>query len=168
VSCVELISLFYGSPLKYFPSISVLFFLSIMYFLLTIVLYWLSLSVQWQFGELIKSMYDAYRSKIDQDILEVLDEIIQLTDNPLLGIRPRREKRDIVWRYLNYYRIICPICNSRLSPSAMKAHMNQEQIKIAQQQLRGAGFDPGRIDGILSPQTQEGSVANFHLSRFGV
>jgi peptidoglycan hydrolase-like protein with peptidoglycan-binding domain len=70
-------------------------------------------------------------------------------------MRARREKRVMVWRYLEYYRLRCPVCNERLPPPAVKAHLHQEQIRIVQQQLKGAGIDPGPINGIVSPQTQE-------------
>jgi hypothetical protein len=110
-------------------------------------------------------MYDVYRRKMDSDIvLEVLDEIIKWTDDPLLGMRSRREKRDIVWRYLEYYRIICPVCDKRLPPPAVKAHLSQEQIRLVQQQLNGAGIDPGPIDGYLSPQTQD-ALRQFQRAR---
>jgi peptidoglycan hydrolase-like protein with peptidoglycan-binding domain len=76
-------SLVFSSSLKYFPFTPVLLVLSVLCFSLAYGVYRLSLSTQWQFGELVKSMFDAYRSKIDQDILEVLDEVIK---GPIDGI----------------------------------------------------------------------------------
>ena len=155
-SLYALFALGHTLPFKYFPPIAVLWGLSIACFLLGYGLYRLSLFVQGQFGELIKSMYDIYRRRMDSDlVLDVLDEIIKWTDDPLLGMRSRREKRAIVWYYLEYYRIRCPVCHERLYPHAAKAHLKQEQIRAVQQRLKGVGIDPGPSDGNLGPQTQE-------------
>jgi hypothetical protein len=117
-----LASVFGVLPTKYFPSMPALWSLSCIWFLFAYGIYRLSLHTHGQFGELIKSMFDNYKSKVDQDISEVLDEIMTVVDDPSLGMRPRREKRDIVRRYLNYYLILCPECGERLSPPAAKAH----------------------------------------------
>ena len=108
---------------KYFPSPVTLLSMSFMCFIFAYGIYVLSLYVQEQFGGLIKSMFDVHRTKIDENISAILDEIIDITGDPSLRKRPRREKYSIVSYYLNYYRVLCPECNDYLPPLTVKTHL---------------------------------------------
>jgi hypothetical protein len=64
--------------------------------------YRISLPAHAQFGELFKSIFDQYRSKLSFD--DVVKEIGEVIGDPLLRYRSAREKNQIVWRYLKWHR----------------------------------------------------------------
>ncbi len=68
-----------------------------------ILLYRLSLPAHAQFGELFKSVFDQYPSKLVFD--DVLQEVAEIMALPSLGTRPEQEKNMIVSRYLKWHRI---------------------------------------------------------------
>jgi hypothetical protein len=65
--------------------------------------YRLSLPAHAQFGELFKSIFDQFRSKLVFD--DVLEEVGRTINAPYLFLKSRREKNQIVWRYLRWHLI---------------------------------------------------------------
>jgi hypothetical protein len=65
--------------------------------------YRLSLPAHAQFGELFKSIFDQFRSKLVFD--DVLQEVGSISNFPYLGLRSQRDKNQIVWRYLRWHLI---------------------------------------------------------------
>jgi hypothetical protein len=65
--------------------------------------YYLSLPAHAQFGELFKSIFDQFRSKLVFD--DVLEEVGRTIGSPDLSLKSQREKNQIVWRYLRWHRI---------------------------------------------------------------
>jgi hypothetical protein len=65
--------------------------------------YRLCLPAHAQFGELFKSIFDQFRSKLVFD--DVLQEVGRTINSPYLGLRSQRDKNQIVWRYLRWHMI---------------------------------------------------------------
>jgi hypothetical protein len=65
-------------------------------------LYRFSLQTHAQFGELFKSLFDQYRSKLQLD--DVLQRVEELRGAPYVDISDR-EKYQIIWRFLRWQRI---------------------------------------------------------------
>lgn len=65
--------------------------------------YRLSLTAHAQFGELFKSIFDQFRSKLQLD--DILKEVSAISDSPHLSFKSRREKNQIIWRYLRWHLI---------------------------------------------------------------
>jgi hypothetical protein len=89
--------------LPYVPSPSALLALGAGCFLIAYLVYWLSLFAHVQFGELFKSVFDEYRSKLVFD--DVLKEVGRIIGDPALSYKTQREKNQIVWRYLRWHLI---------------------------------------------------------------
>jgi hypothetical protein len=66
-------------------------------------IYRLSLPAHAQFGELFKSIFDQYRSKLSFD--DLLDDIASVMGGATLSTKPRRDKNRIIWRYLRWHLI---------------------------------------------------------------
>jgi hypothetical protein len=120
--CLLYIVISLYEPIRCIPgrtSSVILFFICI---LSGYVVYRLSLYIHGQFGEVIKAMFDVYSSKIDQDILNVLDEVIYFTNDQSLKNLPRREKYRLSYIYLQFYLVECPKCGESISPPLVKQH----------------------------------------------
>jgi len=65
--------------------------------------YRLSLPAHAQFGELFKSVFDQYRSKLAFD--DVLEEVARIMGGPSLTSKSQREKNQIISRYLRWHLI---------------------------------------------------------------
>jgi hypothetical protein len=89
--------------LPYIPSAPVLCGLAFLCALAGFLVYHSSLTAHAQFGELFKSVFDQFRSRLAFD--DVLAEVGRTIDSPYLFLRPQREKHQIVWRYLRLHRI---------------------------------------------------------------
>jgi hypothetical protein len=63
--------------------------------------YRLSLTAHAQFGELFKSIFDQFRSKLQLD--DVLKEIASINQSHSLPFKSRREKNQMIWRYLHWH-----------------------------------------------------------------
>jgi len=87
----------------YVPEPGVLFGLGAACFVGGFLIYRLSLSAHAQFGELFKSLFDQYRTKLVFD--DVLAEIGMIVGDPYLHSRPKRDQNWIVWRYLRWHRV---------------------------------------------------------------
>jgi hypothetical protein len=90
------------SPLPYLPSPLALFVIGAVCLLSAFLLYRLSLPAHAQFGELFKSIFDQYRSKLSFD--DVLREIGRLRGAPYVGVSDK-EKYQIIWRFLRWQKI---------------------------------------------------------------
>jgi hypothetical protein len=72
-------------------------------FIIGFLIYRLSLPAHVQFGELFKSIFDQYRSKLNfDDVVHEVYNIMGCTDSPS---KTQREKNQIVWRYLRWHLI---------------------------------------------------------------
>lgn len=90
--------------LPYVPGSSALLALGSGFFLIGFLVYYLTLFAHAQFGELFKSVFDHYRSKL-VFVDDVLNEISRITGDQALSSRTQREKYQIVWRYLRWHLI---------------------------------------------------------------
>jgi hypothetical protein len=88
--------------LNYLPQPIVAFCVAAVLLAVGRTVYGLSLPAHAQFGELFKSIFDQYRSKLSFD--DVVQYISDVTGDPCLVIRPVRERNQIVWRYLRWHR----------------------------------------------------------------
>jgi len=90
--------------LPYVPSPSALCFMGLGCLIIGYVIYWLSFPAHAQFGELFKSVFDQYRSKLVFD--DVLDDIGCIMGDPTITLKSsQRDKNEIVWRYLRWHLI---------------------------------------------------------------
>jgi hypothetical protein len=91
-----------GLASLYIPQQTMLFVISAACVILARLVYRISLPAHAQFGELFKSVFDQYRSKLSFD--DVVKEIGRVIGDPQLRYRSPREKNQIVWRYLRWHR----------------------------------------------------------------
>jgi hypothetical protein len=89
--------------LPYVPPPGVLCVMAAACLLIGFSVYRLSLSAHAKFGELFKSVFDQYRSKLAFD--DVVKEIALIKGDFSLTSKSPREKGKIVWRYLRWDRI---------------------------------------------------------------
>lgn len=90
--------------LPYLPSVAILLWMSLGCVVLGFAVYRISLPAHAQYGELFKSIFDMYRSKLEfDDIIRVVSEI---TANPLLRWKSNREKNEIAFMYLQWHTIL--------------------------------------------------------------
>jgi hypothetical protein len=89
--------------LPYVPAPGVLCGMAGACFVIGFTVYYLSLPAHAKFGELFKSVFDQYRSKLVFD--DVLKAIARIMDVPTLMLRSQQEKNRIVWRYLRWHLI---------------------------------------------------------------
>ncbi len=89
--------------LPYVPTPSVLCLMAAGCLVLGFVVYRLSLNAHAQYGELFKSVFDQYRSKLMFD--DILKHIARIMGVPTLMSKSQREKNEIVWRYLRWHLI---------------------------------------------------------------
>jgi hypothetical protein len=92
-----------GIKLPHVPEGSYLCILSAACLIFGFVIYRLSLQAHAKFGELFKSVFDQYRSKlVFDDVLKVVAQIIGV---PSLAFESQQVKNRIVWRFLRWHRI---------------------------------------------------------------
>lgn len=90
--------------LPYVPSPSALCFMGLGLLIIGYVIYWLSFRAHAQFGELFKSVFDQYRSKLVFD--DILNDIGCIMGDPTIMLKSsQRDKNKIVWRYLRWHSI---------------------------------------------------------------
>jgi hypothetical protein len=89
--------------LPYVPAPYLLAVLGTGCFLIGFLVYRLSLPAHAQFGELFKSLFDQYRSRLQFD--DLLNDVASIMGGPTLQSLRQREKNRIVWRYLRWHRI---------------------------------------------------------------
>jgi hypothetical protein len=89
--------------LPYVPAARVLCFMAAACLLIGFAVYRLSLPAHAQFGELFKSVFDQYRSKLVLD--DVLKEVANIERDQSVRFKSQREKNQIVWRYLRWHLI---------------------------------------------------------------
>jgi hypothetical protein len=89
--------------LPYVPRPAMLCGLGGVFLVVGCVVYRLCLPAHAQFGELFKSIFDQFRSRLVFD--DLLKEIGDIINYPYLGLRSQREKNQIVWRYLRWHMI---------------------------------------------------------------
>jgi len=89
--------------LPYVPAARVLCFMAAACLVIGFALYRLSLPAHAQFGELFKSVFDQYRSKLAFD--DVLKEVAYIVRDRSLRFKSQQEKNQIVWRYLRWHLI---------------------------------------------------------------
>lgn len=89
--------------LSYLPGPGLLLALGLFSLLGGYVLYRSSLHLHAQFGEMFKSVFDVFSSKLTVD--GVIDQIAERTRDESIKTLPPKEKFKIAWRYLHNYRI---------------------------------------------------------------
>jgi hypothetical protein len=89
--------------LPYVPRLATLCALGLACWIAGYQVYRLSLPAHAQFGELFKSIFDQFRSKLVFD--DVLQEVGRISNIPYLGLRSQQDKNQIVWRYLRWHLI---------------------------------------------------------------
>ena len=89
--------------LPYVPAASMLCVIAAACLVAGFAVYKLSLPAHANFGELFKSMFDQYRSKLVFD--DVLKEVAGIVGDTTLRFKTQREKNQIVWRYLRWHMI---------------------------------------------------------------
>jgi hypothetical protein len=87
--------------LPYVPAPYVLCVIAAACLVFGFVIYRLALPTHAQFGELFKSVFDQYRSKLVFD--DLLDDIAAIMGGPTLSAKSRRDKNRIIWRYLRWH-----------------------------------------------------------------
>jgi len=90
-------------------------------------IYRLSVHIHFRFGEIFKAVFDRYGK--DVDISQVILEIASITNDQSLTTRSRREQLQIAWRYLNYYRVKCPICGESVMVTDFTKHSAETHSK---------------------------------------
>jgi hypothetical protein len=87
--------------LPYVPGPSVLCVLAVGCLIIGFVVYRLSLPTHAKFGELFKSVFDQYQSKLMFD--DVLNEVARIAGDPTMTLKlSQRDKNGIIWRYLRW------------------------------------------------------------------
>jgi hypothetical protein len=81
-------------------------------------IYRLSLTAHMQYGELFKSTFDQFRSKLQFD--DVLKDVGRIIDDPYLSFESRREKNRIIWRYLRWHRVRDAAMEKSFTPGEWK------------------------------------------------
>ena len=100
--------------LPYIPGPKTMFSWTIICFVLGFCVYRLSLQVHVQFGELFKSIFDQFRSRLlFDDVVREVGETI--CDFNLPFKKSQREKNKIVWRYLRWHLIRDEATNKNLT-----------------------------------------------------
>jgi hypothetical protein len=90
--------------LLYVPASNILCLMAVGCLFIGFVIYQLSLHGHAQFGDLFKSVFDQYRSKLVFD--DVLDDIARITRDPTFTLNlSQRDKNMIIWRYLRWHSI---------------------------------------------------------------
>jgi hypothetical protein len=90
--------------LPYVPAPSILSVMALGCLIAGFVIYRLSLPAHAQFGELFKSVFDQFRSKLAFD--DVLEDIARITGDPASTLYlSQRDKNKIIWRYLKWHTI---------------------------------------------------------------
>jgi hypothetical protein len=89
--------------LPYLPGAGVLSAMALACFVIGFAVYRLSLPAHAKFGELFKSVFDQYRSKLAFD--DVLKTVARIMDVPTLMLKSQQEKNRIVWRYLRWHSV---------------------------------------------------------------
>jgi hypothetical protein len=84
--------------------------------------YRLSLPAHAKFGELFKSVFDQYRSKLVFD--DVLKEVACIMGDQSLRFKSQREKNQIVWRYLRWHMLRDEATGRNLTVKEWKDHKN--------------------------------------------
>jgi len=115
--------------LPYVPGPGWLCVLGIACLVIGYLIYRLSLTAHAQFGELFKSVFDQFRSKLQLD--DVLKEVGRISEAPYLSFKSRREKNWIIWRYLRWQLIRDDAARRNLTPREW-----EERLAAAKQ---GAG-----------------------------
>lgn len=85
------------------PETQLLLFIGFMSFVLSYLIYRMSLHLHASFGELYKSMFDMHRGKVSVD--EIVDQIATLTKDKNIKDSSSSEKYMATWRYLHNYKI---------------------------------------------------------------
>jgi hypothetical protein len=89
--------------LPFVPAPGVLCGMAVACLVIGFIVYRLSLPAHAKFGELFKSVFDQYRSKLVFD--DVLKTIAHIKGVPSLTLKSQWEKNRIVWRYLRWHLI---------------------------------------------------------------
>jgi hypothetical protein len=87
--------------LPYVPGPLMLCGLGAAFLLVGYLIYRASLTAHAQFGELFKSVFDQFRLKLQFD--DILKEVGGISHSPHLSFKSRREKNQIIWRYLRWH-----------------------------------------------------------------
>jgi len=90
-------------------------------------IYRLSLPAHAQFGELFKSIFDQYRSKLSFD--DVIDEIGAVIGDPHLGQKTAREKHQMAWRFLRWHKIRDEVTQKNLTVNEWNARNGGKKRK---------------------------------------
>jgi hypothetical protein len=89
--------------LPYVPGPYFLLGLSLACLIIGFFIYRVSLPAHAQFGELFKSIFDQYRSKLSFD--DIANEVGRLVGEPCLWQHTQKTKNQAVWRFLRWHRI---------------------------------------------------------------
>jgi len=109
--------------LSILPSKNYMIFFAVLSLIFFVFIYRLSLHLHEQFGEIFKSVFDCYRKKFSiTDILEDISKIAEIND---LCRRSKKEKYEIVWRYLKNYKIKINDINYNISEFPIKKENEQ-------------------------------------------
>jgi hypothetical protein len=112
--------------LPYVPRPAVLCGLGVACLTAGYLVYRLSLPAHAQFGELFKSIFDQFRSKLAFD--DVLQEVGRIIGSPHLFLKSQREKNQIVWRYLRWHRIRDDATNRNLTVRQWKERRENSNL----------------------------------------
>jgi hypothetical protein len=115
-----------GLASLYIPQQSMLLVIAAVCLIFARLVYRISLPAHAQFGELFKSIFDQYRSKLSFN--DVVKEIGEVIGDPQLRYRSTREKNQIVWRYLKWH--------------SARDYVVQENLKIKEWEARKKGGAP--------------------------
>jgi hypothetical protein len=115
-----------GLASLYIPKQSMLLVIAANCLIFARLVYRISLPAHAQFGELFKSIFDQYRSKLSFN--DVVKEIGEVIGDPQLRYRSTREKNQIVWRYLKWH--------------SARDDVAKENLKIKEWEARKKGGAP--------------------------
>jgi hypothetical protein len=108
--------------LPYVPAPGTLCAMAAACLVIAFAVYRLSLPTHAKFGELFKSVFDQYRSKLVFD--DVLKTIARIMDVPSLTLKSQREKNQMVWRYLRWHRIRDEATKNNMTPKEWEDRRN--------------------------------------------
>lgn len=135
-----IISWFGISTFIHLPNLWISASLSLVCFVAAYLVYRIAMFAYGQFGELFKSVFDIYRTRIKDEVSDALSEVLEFSGD--YSRMSSRDEYEVVWRYLQNYKIKCPHCGKAVLAPAIKSH----QCEL-----------PPAIEGDLHPQTASSS-----------
>jgi hypothetical protein len=98
--------------------------------------YWTSLRLHAQFGEIFKSVFDVFHDEIT--VSGIVGNIADYANDYSFVALPEKQRLEVAWRYLQFGLIRCPRsdCGKRIVPAQMRDHLKSHDIREKFDQVR--------------------------------